>query len=717
VKKAPEDFHLDLKLQGGYGSQENYYSPYLGSASFSDRYLDNKLGVVLTADIQRANRSSDAQDVTYLLGGEKADGSAIIDVEDLNLADVKEIRKRYGSSLSLDYDLGNGNIMLNTFWSKTDRDQVRRRKRFQLTNARTQYELMTSTIHLQLFSINLQGNHNIGVFQIDWGGSYSESDQNTPEEFNNLFQELSSLKSSLITDQGPELIPLGVKDDLSNTTFKQSILTSRKVLEHNYTVQLNSKINFDWGKEIAGDVKFGGKMRWKMRTRDDTQYWTAAFSIDSIGVIAKTNPNALYRNFALTPGGNILMNNFLSASDEVGTFLNGKYTFGPSLNVGTMNDFLNNMRYAKMRSGASLYILNPQIDLEDYNATENVSAGYVMMEATMFRDLLIIPGIRIEHTYNNFKSITGTPVTGEDATPNLANAKDTTGVRTYDDFLPMIQMKYKIADWIDVRAAVTKTISRPNYYDLVPWEASSILDHTLDKGNPDLNRTQIWNYDFYVSTYNQYGLFTVGSFYKKLWDVSYTRQSRIQDGGKYNGYTLTQPVNAKSPSTVYGAEFDFQANLTLLPSPFDGIVFSANLALMKSTTYFPLFEVGHMTVYPYSAIVIDTVREGPLPNQANYTGNVSIGYERGGFSGRLSLSTQGKSLSLVGERAELDGYTSEYVRWDLSLQQKIGYGLSVYTNVNNLTNVADKSYLGIERFSTSEEYYGWTLDVGIKYKF
>jgi TonB-dependent receptor len=717
VKKALDGFRSDYKLQGGYGSQEKFYGNYKGSLSLSNRFFGNKLGIITTANFSRADRSSDLQNVSYSFAS-TVGNAALIKVGNLNLADSKEKRDRYGASFAMDYDLGNGSLFLNGFWSKTDRDQLRRRKRYRLDVGRTEYELMTSDVNLELYTINLQSNHNLGFLQLDWKGSISESQQNSPNEFNNRFQELSPFTAQLIDNQGPELIPLGAKNDLSNTTFKESSLTNRHVLDRNITAQVNGKINFDFGNDIAGYLKFGGKLRWKTRNRDNTQYWTSAFNIDSLGLVSKLNPASLYRNFALSSERKIMLSNFLSNEDYVGDFLNGKYNFGPSLDEQALADFLSNLRYnGKLLSGKPLYILNPNIDLQDYDANENITAAYAMAEVRLTPQLLFIPGVRFERTYNDYKSITGTPESGEDSTPNLLGAKDTTGSSSYYDFLPMIQLKYNITEWLDVRAAVTKTLSRPNYFNLVPWEEILYLDITINKGNPLLKHTRVWNYDLYISCYNQYGLFTVGGFYKKLWDVDYLRQSRIQDGGKYNGFMLTQPVNAELPSEVKGIEFDLQANLTLLPSPFDGIVFSANLSLMESKTYFPYFAIGpRSTAPPFKATIIDTVREGSMPGQADYLGNFSIGYEKGDFSGRISLVFQGKSLSFVGPRAELDGYTDRMIRWDLAFQQKLFSGLSVYMNVNNITNSPDRSFLGIQSFTTNEEYFGWSADIGIKYK-
>lgn len=717
MKKAPKNFKGNFKVQKGYGSQQNYYGNYRGALDLSDRFFKGKLGIVGTANIQRANRSSDNQDVQYSFASQGAT-SANIKVDNLNLVDIQEIRDRYGASLAFDYDLGQGSIFANGFWSKTDQNRLRRRKRYQITNGRTQYELRNGNYSTQLFSNSIRTNYNLGIFQLDGQVAYSESYQNTPLEINDIFQELSSLKPDIITTKGPQYIPQGVKDNLNNTTFKESDINSYELLDISKIAQLDIKVNFDLGNEIAGFLKFGGKYRENRRNRNNTQYWTSYFNIDSLGMEQYKNLNSFYRQFTLSDGNKILMSNFLSADDQVGKFLNGAYNFGPSLDLNSLNEFLNNTRNIKLYNGKSLFVYNPIISLQNYTALENVTALYAMAQVSLSPKILFVPGVRVEKTYSNYKSITGTPSPDEDI-PDLIGAKDTVGSRTYYDILPMIQLKYQAANWLDVRAAFTRTLSRPDYFNLVPWQQIDIQSQTIDKGNPILKHTKVWNYNLYLSMYNQYGLFTIGGFYKKLYDVSYIRISRIQSG-TYNGYTITQPVNAESPSYVYGVEFDIQSNLVLLPNPFDGIVFSANLSLMKSRTYYPLLKVAYKTIPepPYIlTILTNTERAGTMPEQANYIGNLAIGYEKGGFSGRLSAIFQGKSLAVIGQSAEFDGYVDSSVRWDFTAQQTVYNNIAIYVNVNNLTNIPDKSFLGNEQFPTTIEYYGWTADLGVKYKF
>jgi hypothetical protein len=104
-----------------------------------------------------------------------------------------------------------------------------------------------------------------------------------------------------------------------------------------------------------------------------------------------------------------------------------------------------------------------------------------------------------------------------------------------------------------------------------------------------------------------------------------------------------------------------------------------------------------------------------LPGQADHVGNFSLGYDRGGFSGRLSVTYQGRSLQTVGARAELDGYSDRYWRWDLTFAQHIFSNLSVFANWSNISNSPEESFLGDVVYPTDQRYYGWTADLGIRF--
>jgi hypothetical protein len=69
---------------------------------------------------------------------------------------------------------------------------------------------------------------------------------------------------------------------------------------------------------------------------------------------------------------------------------------------------------------------------------------------------------------------------------------------------------------------------------------------------------------------------------------------------------------------------------------------------------------------------------------------------------------------------ELDALKEFYNRWDLQISQKLQgklKGLEILANIANLSNFTEKARLQGDPRPTYMEKYGWTADLGIRYKF
>ncbi len=697
VRRAPAGFKGDLRLQTGYNDLENEYGQYKFSLNLSDRFFDDKLGVLLTGSIQKANRSSDLLDADYSYRQE----SESVEIDNLNLADIQEERDRYGASLALDYDLDATKFYLNSFWGRTDRDEVRRRKRYRVSNGRVEYDLRDRTINSQVYSNSLRAEHKLSWIVIDWQLTNSYSLRKQPYSVYSRFQELTAYQTGLIDNLGPEPIPQFAKNDLSRTYFLYSTYNPERGTDRNYTAEANFKVPFNFDSGIDGFVKFGGKIRDKKKVEDINQYQTDFNVVSEIGQ-ANTDTYDLYND------EHIRIGNFIDPDFEAKNFLNGRYEFGPGLDNNLLNNF-----YEKYQD---LYLLNRIYELGDYTAGEKISASYIMAEINLGKRIMILPGVRYEWTENYYEGVAGS-IRG-----NLGSSgtlSDTTGGQNYGELLPMLHVKIDISDGISLRLAATKTLSRPDYYNLIPSELINDAEQTVSRGNPNIKHTTALNYDAFLSLYNsRIGYLTVGTFYKKLKDIDYITESRIF-GGDYNGYRITEPVNG-SESTVYGIELDIQTDFRFLPKPLDGLILNTNFSIIHSETFFPYLKlVGNDPNPPFRPIYADTSRAGKLPGQPDFVASLSIGYEKGGFSGRVSYSYQREILERVGILAQEDIISDTYGYWDLSINQKFKKldSITFFLNVNNFTNQSESSYTGLKAFTGEDEIFGMTADVGLRYRF
>jgi len=723
IKRAPEEFKGRLRAQYGYNGHSEEFGQYKGDFSISNRFFNNKLGVLLTGNYQKADRSSDALGASVRFLNEDAEGNAVLIYSDINLSDRLETRERYGGSLVLDYDLGSKRgITFNTIWGQTDREELRRRRRYRPDAGRHEYDIRDRRLDVFLISNILSGDHIVkSNWDLNWRVSHSFSAQNTPFRHEGRFRELAAFDPSDETNINS--IIGAAKNNLDATFLKDTRFDKDDVDTRNLTGQVDLKIPVNITDNIGGFIKGGVKVRNENRSRRVSRIWSEAFGANEIGQV---NPEL----YDLTPSGQILMSNFIGGF-EAQNFLEGQYFLGPgseNVNGPNLDVDLVNAFYERHKNDPQ-YVSDPRVRLGDYDANERILAGYLMAEINIGEKLMILGGARHETTQLEYSSIFGRLVGDDDDQGDeeidLIGVRDTTSSRSYSEILPMVHARYKFTDWFDVRAAVTKTLNRPNFFFLVPWARIDPNESIIERGNTALNHATIWNYDVFLSFYNRIGLLTIGGFHKRLNNIDYVRQSVFLEEGNTFGYDIIQPENGSSLTQIDGIEIDLQANLLWLPKPFDGIVFSANASFIRSETFFPFLEILQN---PFRTI--DSERVGRMPGQANRIYNLSLGYEKGGFSGRVSMIYQGNSLGQgggassrpggynisVGRRAEEDSFTASTTRYDLALKQKISNNFSVYFNMNNITNQAEREFVGTGQL-TREEFFGMTSDLGLVFKF
>ena len=182
-------------------------------------------------------------------------------------------------------------------------------------------------------------------------------------------------------------------------------------------------------------------------------------------------------------------------------------------------------------------------------------------------------------------------------------------------------------------------------------------------------------------------------------------------------YTFT---NSPYKAYVSGFTIDYQTRFWYLPAPFDGMVFGVNYSHMTSIATYPYLFVRNIpnpnNPKLASTELVDSTVSGRLVDQPNDLLNAYIGYDYRGFSARLSFLFQGNSVSYIGGQPEQDGFTTNYFRIDAQVRQLLPWtGLQLFLNAQNLNNEANISTQSSINGFTSEDYYGMTIDLGIRY--
>lgn len=705
MKRAQDALNAQVRVQGGYNNLQDDYGDHKITVSLSDRFFGGALGLIATGNIERSNRSSDQLNANYITP------RPFTVAPDLNY--TIDIRKRYGASFEADLKMNEDfNIYLSAFGSYLLHNPIQQEKSFSpSTGTVGVFQYTDGEITNKVGVVRLAGDNKfslplIGLLNVGWGISGTQTEQNKPFILSARFYQTGI--NGLNYNDGPDALFSTWQINTDTMYANQMKADSSNVLDKNITGRLDASNDFIFGNGIFGYLKFGGKFSHKSRNRGISQL----LAQNQMGIATERNyyrshptldnPFAPYR---LLSNGTLAMSNFVSG--DVGDFLDGRFAGWPTLNGDALHAFYD--KFKNYNRSGRMFSVQKSSTSQAYSAGEDITAGYIETQMNIGQDFMILGGVRYEKTSNDFKSIFGHIEVNEDQVPTFSGAKDTLGTSTYDEWLPTVNVRYTPFKSFRVRASASKTLSRPNFFDLVPYE--SFTNYLFKRGNPALKHMTSYNYDVGMSVMNEYGFLSLGGFYKRLDNVMYTATRFINAGSPrtnpYYGLYLYQTVNASDPSNVYGVEFEVQANFLMLPSPFNGLILNGNVSFMKSKTVVPFINIDNP---------LDTTRTVSMPGQTNEIANLTVGYEKGDFSGRISLVYQGKSLYAVGLASDLDSYTAPYYRWDLSLQQKLFYGFSVFFNVYNLTNVKDQSFLGVEGLPTSLQEYGLVASLGIQYR-
>jgi len=713
LKEAPAEFQSSFKVENGYNNQQASLEQYRGSLSVSNRFLGDKLGMLFTGSVQRVDRSSDVFSASYFVARDANEGEAFapISIGQLTLVDRLETRERFGSSMMLDYRLPRGSIRSSNFFGYLSRDEIQRQKDYSVGNFRTRYNLRDRDISVSILSNALAGSHNISLVNVDWRLSRSIAVREHPYDHLVRFHELAAFDSDALDEQaGPLAIPLAAKDQLNETFLYQNDFNTLRGRERDLKAQLDLSLPLFSGGISDGVLKLGGKYRGKERLQDESTMSKRWDNPAAVQQLANGNGSTLGQ-LDLTSQGYIGIENYADPDPDVGTFLDGDYVIDAVLNRRLLSQMY--------ETHQSDYDRVPTADLEDFKSNEDIYAGYAMAEVNLGGKLTLLPGVRYEFTSTAYDAKVGR-LSGN---LNEGQVRDTTSQAEYGLWFPMVQIRYRFTDWLDLRLSRTESLARPEFSFISPRESVDVGSRFAGRGNPDLLPTKSTNYDAHLSIYeSRFGLFTIGGFYKELEDLVYIREKIVLEPESENlpsytlGYTLLEPINNVFDTEVKGYEIEWQTNFSFLPRPFNGIVINANYTRIFSDTQFPSFVVERETTPPFAFVGVDTFRVSTIPNQPKHIANLSIGYDLDGFSGRVSMLFQGKSLSSIGARIEEDGFTESYTRWDVSLKQEITRGFELFLNVNNFTNQPDKSSI-LRGFPTSQEFYGWTMNWGVRYRY
>ncbi len=768
TRRAPETRQFRVDILGAYNELAGDFGQYDADFRYGERFFNNVLGVQISGNLERRNRTSQEYDPDFDCS---VNDFTVCQIDDLQLDYTDEVRERRGAGAILDVGTPDGGfVKFSSIYNETSRDFITYGRNYPTTGELLFYTARDREQTIRLFTNALTGENYVLGLNASWGASYSYSASDYPYDLSLAFTEPSTTDSEGTTVSGmgpvsnevrrgePEgIIPFAL-NNFEQAYLYSAFFRNEEASDADLAVYLDLERTYTIGNTISGALKVGGKHRSKSRSRDRSEVFSPYYNTPFPDFVMLSDGTIVEKNFSgssfedyVRNGELVIASNFLGGEGRSEEIFGDRFTLTPVLDQDLIREWFElNRNGVRNAQGSDLeYEINREPEVDYYDITERVSAGYAMSTVDFGRNVTWLAGVRLEREDNDYASRYAP--NGLDGVPVPTGAiRDTSSTYAQSVWLPNTQFIIRPTDFMTVRLAAYRALARPDFNNrlanTVARRAGFFFPgNSIVIGNPNLRTATAWNYEANVSFLGRrLGLFSVSGFYKRIDDyfqvinglryrgsavfdsLGIAYESPFGDGAQFQ---LRVPYNLDEATTVQGIEVEHQTNFHYLPGPLSGIVLGYNFSVVRSSTYVPRVRVETTFIErpPFPPIpqveFVPYEQEQKLQRQPDFFANVSVGYDFRSFSARLSVFHQEAYTTSFAANTEIgnDGLRDGYTRLDLAFKQAIGPRVRVLLNINNLTGVEERS---LSRNSTlnrtlinNSEIYGTTVDLGLRLAF
>ena len=692
TKNTPYRRIFNATAGSGYNAVSKKAQVNLG-LTYGDRFLNDKLGLMISGSYQYAPGGSDNAEFEY-----DVDDDQVV-LKEAQVRQYYVTRERQSYSLALDYEFNaDHKISFKGMYNRRNDWENRYRAVYKDLDesdpAEQSIELQTKggandtknarLERQQTMDFTLDGEHNLGGrVLMDWAASYSRASEDRPNERyfglkmdNNTGSNLlstfhgvggrtpySTLAIPALNDEAWEL------DELTNS--------DQSIYENEWKFRLNFELPLAKGL-FGNTLRFGGK--YTNKTKDRETEW---YKYDGV-----FDDGDEWRNQG-------------AAQIRKGFMVGGQHPIGTHF---VSKEYLGGINFGSMEGEADYEEMSG-----NYHANEQITSAYLRFDQKLGSKLNLMLGLRMEHTALEYRGLNWVV----DAEENESLASTGTRKNNYTNWLPSVLLKYDVNDDFKLRASFTETLSRPKYAALIPSVNYNSADEEATIGNPDLKPTTSYNFDLSAEYYfKSIGLVSLGFFYKSVNDVIVDEAwqgmaPEIPISGTYE-YDITKPINAYD-ANLYGIEAAYQRDFSFIAPALKCLGFYGNYTYTANKTKNHHFE--HR--------VLEEGEEIDMIGSPEHTANASLFFEKWGFNLRLSYNFASAFVDEMGEVAQLDRYYDKVNYLDLNATYTFGkrFKTTIYADVTNLLNQPLRYYQGTKDRTMQVEYYGARFNAGIKVSF
>jgi CarboxypepD_reg-like domain/TonB dependent receptor/TonB-dependent Receptor Plug Domain len=331
-----------------------------------------------------------------------------------------------------------------------------------------------------------------------------------------------------------------------------------------------------------------------------------------------------------------------------------------------------------------------------YIANTILNAGYIQFDNLLTEKLRAVWGVRFE----SFDQLIGSVKKSD---PRFVNS-------VVEDFLPAINLTYKVNNQTNIRLSASQTVVRPEFRELTNFAFFDFELGATVLGNLSLKRTKITNADLRYEIYPRAGeLFTLGVFYK-YFDSPIELYFNQSGAGSSNTFNFLNADNAKG----FGIEFEMRKKLDFISAGFKNFTVTSNLSYINNEVTSGSANLNR-----------------PMQGQSPYIINAGLQYdiEKYGLSTTLLFNQIGRRIAYVGNDQIPAIWEAPRPLLDFQLAKKVAKGKGeVRMNISDIFNrraffyhdldesgkyngKGSKDALAIERI------YGTTFSITFGYNF
>jgi TonB-dependent receptor len=311
-----------------------------------------------------------------------------------------------------------------------------------------------------------------------------------------------------------------------------------------------------------------------------------------------------------------------------------------------------------------------------FTIKERIASAYVQ-NSWDWDGVSVLAGLRLEHTRTDSNGL----LLGGGGIGVLDLKND------YTFLFPSLHVNVDVTPKLKARGAFISGSARPNFGDLSATTTVNDANASVSGGNPFLKPERAYGFDAALEWYfAPSAILSASAFYRDVKDVLYGSTALVgddrydSDGFDRSAYSFSSLANGEK-GKLYGIELNYIQPFTFLPGLLSGLGVEANATFLDGS-----FDTPESDGTPS--------RKVSFPGTSSRLFGLTGFYEKYGLSVRLSYQHRSGWLDEISDGPTSDLYWAPTDRLDLSARYQLTSDVSLFADMNNLTNEPGIRYFG-----------------------